>query len=163
MPDQHSENEIKGALGALTTLSPDLCVPLPPRRISLGEAKECLVQWQPAGAAGEWRLSLTKRSESIDDTDFAPQTFQASIDPANQRARFEQAGSDTPFFAWVGEHLADIAADTRARQAKERVPLMARAQVSSRAFAIWEYIPHIVILIALAAFAYMFAIVHIKF
>jgi len=43
------------------------------------------------------------------------------------------------------------------------VPLMARAQVSSRAFAIWEYIPHIIILIALAAFAYMFAIVHIKF
>lgn len=162
MPDVQWEDKISGSLAPLSTLPPELCVPLPPRRMPLGNGLECLVQWRPGGSAGKWRLNLTKRSASPDDPSPDVQTFQANIDLSNQVISIDRTGEDVSFFTWIDERLADIAAETRSRQEQERPAVLARARVSSRTMSLKDFIPHIVILLALAAFVYMFAVVNIK-
>ncbi len=124
---------------------------------------ECLVQWRPGNDAGKWHLNLTKRAEAPDDTTVGVETFRAEIDLATNSATIDRTDGDAPFFAWVDTQLSHIADDIRARQEQERPALMARAQISAGSMTIRDFIPHIIILIALAAFAYMFAVVHIKF
>lgn len=162
MPDNQWEEKISGSLVPLSTLPPELCIPLPPRRIPLADGMECLVKWRPGSTAGLWRLNLIKRPESLDDTKSGAQIFQTNIDLTNQTISIDRTGDDISFFNWIEERLADIAGEIRSRQEQERPALLARAQVSSRKTSIKDFIPHIVILVALAAFAYMFAIVNIK-
>ena len=120
------------------------------------------MQWQPGRGEGNWRLSLVKRPESTDEPTAAVQIFQADIDLARHASTIDWIGSDETYVSWVNAHLEEIAEEIRTRQEQERPDLMVRARVTPPVTTIRDFIPHIVILIALAAFAYMFAVVHIK-
>ena len=94
MPVDQSNDTYADSLRALSGLSPDQCIPLPPRRMQLGSGQECLVQWQPGRGEGNWRLSLVKRPESTDEPTAAVQIFQADIDLARHASTIDWIGSD---------------------------------------------------------------------
>lgn len=70
--------------------------------------------------------------------------------------------ADDQFTAWVRDRLPEIASAISSSMSPERDRLSARAAARGQGTSLRDFIPHIVIVIALAAFAYMFAIVHIK-
>ena len=162
MSDDPIDSALLDSLEPLTTMPANLCVPLAPRRIPLQDGQECLVQWRAGSNSDHWALSLTKRPVSVDETDVVPLTFQTAIDLQSGTASASWSGQEPSFREWVTANLARIAAETRKLQEQNRPALLARAQVSAKAFSVKEYVPHAVILLALAAFVYMFAIVHIK-
>ncbi len=159
---EHFDNDLTDPLSALASLDSDQCVALPPRRLPLQEGQECLVQWQPGKRTSEWRLCLTKRPVSLDDTTAGVQQFRASVDVQDRSSSVAWEYADADFGDWVKRHLPGIATEIRDLQQQERQTLVKRAQITERRTTVKDFIPHIVILLALAAFAYMFATVHIK-
>jgi hypothetical protein len=123
---------------------------------------ECLIEWRPLHHPDEWQLDLTRRPISVDDTESPVQKFGAAISLGGRTPAISWDGHEEGFDNWVKQALPGIVAETQNMQAAERGKVDARAQISRSKTSIRDFVPHIVILIALAAFAYMFAVVHIK-
>lgn len=161
-------NALQGALAALTALEPRDCVPLPPRRIPLPDGRECLVQWQPGDGPGRWRLSLTERSARPDDRSSPVSIFSARIDLSARKASVEWenvASDDTGrnFAQWIESNLSRIVSEVVAAQVGARTPFLRRARAKGHAgVSLLDFVPHVVIVVALAAFVYMFGVIHVK-
>lgn len=159
---EHFDSDLADPLSDLASLDSEECVALPPRRLPLRDGEECLVQWAPGKRTGQWQLRLSKRPVSVDDTAGEVRQFQATLDLLDHSSAVAWQDADADFRDWVRRQLPEIAAETRDLQRQERQILAQRAQVSGQRTTVKDFIPHIVILLALAAFAYMFAAVHIK-
>lgn len=162
MSQEFSDPALLDPLRRLASMEASDCVPLPPRRLAMDAGYECLVEWRPLQHPNEWRLDLTRRPISVDDTESQVQRFGAAISLGGRAPGISWDGHEEAFANWVKQALPGIVAETQNMQATERGKVDARAQISRSRASIRDFIPHIVILIALAAFAYMFAVVHIK-
>ena len=163
MPQEHPDAAYVAPLRSLASMAASDCVPLPPRRVAMEDGYECLIEWRPARHPDQWRLDLTKRATSVDDRESPVQKFGAAISLGESAPAVSWEGSDTGFAEWLKTALPEIVAETERLQSVEQGKIKARAQIGRSGLSVRDFIPHIVIVIALAAFAYMFAIVHIKF
>lgn len=163
MSQEHSDPALLDPLRRLASMKPGDCVPLPPRRLAMDAGYECLIEWRPLHHPDEWRLDLTRRPISVDDKESPVQQFGAAISLGGRAPAISWDGHEEAFDNWVKQALPGIVAETQNMQAAERGKVETRAQISRSKASIRDFVPHIVILIALAAFAYMFAVVHIKF
>lgn len=162
MSQEHSDPALLASLRKLAPMDANDCVPLPPRRMAMDGGYECLIEWRPMRHPDEWRLDLTRRPISVDDKESPVQKFGATVSLGNRAPTISWDGYEEAFKNWVKKALPGIVAETQDMQAAERGKIDARAQISRSKASIRDFVPHIVILIALAAFAYMFAVVHIK-
>jgi hypothetical protein len=128
----------------------------------LPDGRECLVQWRPTPNKAVWQLNLTERSADVDAPSDRVQVFRATLDLPFKRTTLAWDFADAAFQAWVTANLAAIAADTLVMQDRLRPAILARARTGRPRNGLREFLPHLAILVALAGFAYMFAVVHLK-
>ena len=150
------------ALAPLAAIDPSDRIAAPPRRLPLSDGRECLVLWHADAAGADWTLTLIARPDDPADRE-SPLTRLALHLPTSEgepSAAWE--GEDADFRAWLGQHLPGIAQDLAAAQPTVRSTTIERAGLSNtRAQKLGELLPHLVLLGALAAFVYMFGVVHI--
>jgi len=163
MKSQDDDGSLAPALQPLLALKPDESVALPPRRLSLGGGRECLIQWEFGRSPAHRLLRLTDRPAGLEGDAGPIPVFQAELDLASKALTIEWQNANPAFADWVGNHLPSIASDIAAVQPEAKATLAERAGVGSKSgTSLTDFVPHFVIIVALAAFAYMFAQVHIK-
>ncbi|MGY9054426.1 MAG: hypothetical protein ACKVGZ_02265 [Alphaproteobacteria bacterium] len=156
-------DRLLGALQPLKALDASACIQLPPRRIPLDGEHECLIQWLAGRDDNHWTLAVTRRAASLEANAAASASLTASVDLASGQIAIEWDKADAAFVQWAEANLAAITSQTIASQPGEYQAVMERAGLDGRkGTRLTEFIPHFVILAALAVFAYMFSIVHIK-
>lgn len=162
MSDDQADTNIIEPLRRLSALDPGECIQMPPRRMPLNDGSECLVEWRGSPNANQWQLRLSKRPGDVDNLSDNIQQFIATLRLDGREPAVKWSNHDIAFSDWAKGALPGIVEDLLASQQCELDRTVARAAVTNPKTSLRDFIPHIVILIALAAFAYMFAIVHIK-
>ncbi len=150
------------AIEPLAAIDPSDRVIAPPQRVTLSEGRECLVLWQPDSVGGDWSVVLHARPADPQDA-VTPVGRLAVHMPSDGAAAVYWEDADREFREFVADRFASIVEELAARQSVELANVRNRAGLSSNiARGMGSYIPHLVVLGGLAAFAYMFGIVHIK-
>ena len=150
------------AIEPLAAIDPSDRVIAPPQRVTLSEGRECLVLWQPDSVGGDWSVVLHARPADLHDA-VTPIGRLAVYLPTDGAATVFWENADREFRAFAADRFASIVQDLAARQSIEAANVRKRAGLSSSAARkMGAYIPHLVVLGGLAAFAYMFGIVHVK-
>ena len=156
-----SVGEISKLLQPLLRLNPSECAPLPPRRVAIGSEREILVLWQPTGAEDRWVLSMHGRPVSdqpVADTG----SLNAVCDLKTGSIDIHAPSQDNRWSEIFTEHLSAIIQNIVSQQPSSQRELTDRAgvKVSDRVRAI-DFLPHLVLVLSIAAFVYMFLVVHI--
>ena len=162
MSDEQADSRLIEPLRRLSAVEPGQCIQLPPRRVPLSNGCECLVEWRSSANSNQWHLCLSKRPVDVDNTSDSVQQLSAILRLDGREPVVSWKNQDGGFTEWARGALPEIVDTVLASQSGELSRIAARAAVTSPKTSLKDFIPHIVILIALAAFAYMFAIVHIK-
>jgi hypothetical protein len=165
MSDPSDVFDWNNALNPLLALTPADCVALPAQRLPAGEGRECLVQWRAADRYSHerWLLTMTERP-AVGSTDTAPpQSLEVNIDLNQRQTDLRWHNADPSFTARMQRQADRIASTTAAQMADARQALHQLSGVDKiRQHWALAYLPHVVIIVGLTAFAYMFSIVHIK-
>jgi hypothetical protein len=150
------------AIRPLADVDPSDRVAAPPQRLPMSETRECQVIWQADSVGGEWSLVLHARSPDVRDQDMLIARCAVHL-PLDGLPSIHWEDADSQFCAFVANHFSAIVCDLADRQPAELAVVRSRAGLSDRsARKLGAFIPHLVALGGLAAFAYMFGIVHIK-
>lgn len=161
LPPSQLDRTVDAALRRLAAFEPAEVIALPPRRLSIDDGLECLVEWRPA-AGSDWLLRLTQRPTSVDAANENLPQFEAIFRAGAPEPTVKWSQTDDRFTEWVGEALPEIVATISGSLSVERQRIAVRSATSAPGTSFRDFIPHMVILVAIAAFVYMFAIVHIN-
>jgi len=138
-------------------------VTAPPRRLPIGDGRECLVQWQPDSEGGDWSLVLHARSPDATDIETQVARLALHLPEGEQPPSIYWEGADEAFRGWAAASLPAIARDIADRQASELEAVRLRAGLTANLTRkLGELLPHVVVLGGLAVFAYMFGVVHVN-
>jgi len=151
------------ALAPLRAIDQNHRLAAAPRRLAMPDGRECLVQWQSDADGSDWSLVLHARPQAVRDTETPLARLALHLPEDDQQPLVFWEGADDAFRAWVPAQLPAIALDITSHQAADLAQAQVRAGVSaSIARKLSGLLPHVVVLVGLAAFAYMFGVVNIN-
>ncbi len=161
--DSADEAALTEAMAPLLAIDPAQRIATPPQRLPLPDGRECLVQWQADSDGGDWSLVLHARAVDVTDTATPLARLALHLRDAEPASAVFWENADQAFREWVPAHLPGIVRQIAGDQAAEFAAVRQRAGLAGNVVGkLSGLLPHVVVLGGLAAFAYMFGIVHIK-